>query len=182
MVNAAADSFIKPGICLAEAVSGTNAIPFAERFRKSVYTLPLHHYCSFLKEWHLFSIPLIINDKFEGCLTFASISEPIKNEKLLITELLSYIIVLELKDTKNNPICLERKPVRLTKKQLEILRLIAAGNTDINTAIDIGVSLGTVRYHKNNIFKKLNVESSTQAVVKALKLKLISLDDIHIDI
>jgi len=180
MEHAAKDSSITPGICFAECVSGTNAIPFAEKFRESVYTLPLHHYCSFLKQWHLFSVPLFINDKFEGCLTFASISDPIKNEKLLITELLSDIIVLELKDTLNRQVCSETKTVRLTKKQIEILKLIATGNTDINTAIDKGVSLGTVRYHKTNIFKKLNVESSTQAVIKALKLKLISLDDINI--
>jgi LuxR family maltose regulon positive regulatory protein len=61
----------------------------------------------------------------------------------------------------------------LSERELEILRLIAAGLSNIEIAQKIVVTVGTVKWHLNNIYGKLNVRSRTQAIVKARELGLI---------
>jgi DNA-binding CsgD family transcriptional regulator len=62
-----------------------------------------------------------------------------------------------------------RHPVpRLTPRQNELLRLLAAGHTNSQIARRLGISEGTVRTHLENIYDKLGVSSSTAAVTRAL--------------
>lgn len=61
-----------------------------------------------------------------------------------------------------------RHPVpRLTPRQKDLLRLVAAGHTNSQIARRLGISEGTVRTHLENIYKKLNVSSRTAAVTRA---------------
>jgi len=61
-----------------------------------------------------------------------------------------------------------RHPVlRLTPRQRDLLRLVAAGNTNTQIARQLGISEGTVRIHPQNIYAKLRVSSRTAAVTRA---------------
>ena len=61
-----------------------------------------------------------------------------------------------------------RDPVpRLTLRQRELLRLLAAGYTNTQIARRLGISEGTVRTHLENIYTRLNVSSRTAAVTRA---------------
>ena len=61
-----------------------------------------------------------------------------------------------------------RRPVpRLTPRQWELLRLLAAGHTNTQIARRLGISEGTVRTHLENIYERLNVSSRTAAVTRA---------------
>jgi DNA-binding CsgD family transcriptional regulator len=61
-----------------------------------------------------------------------------------------------------------RHPVaRLTRRQNELLRLLAAGHTNGQIARRLGISEGTVRTHLENIYEKLGVSSRTAAVTRA---------------
>jgi DNA-binding CsgD family transcriptional regulator len=61
-----------------------------------------------------------------------------------------------------------RHPVpRLTPRQNELLRLLAAGHTNSRIARQLGISEGTVRTHLENIYDKLGVSSRTAAVTRA---------------
>jgi len=61
-----------------------------------------------------------------------------------------------------------RHPVpRLTPRQWELLRLLAAGYTNTQIARRLGVTEGTVRAHLENIYKRLQVSSRTAAVTRA---------------
>jgi DNA-binding CsgD family transcriptional regulator len=61
-----------------------------------------------------------------------------------------------------------RHPVpRLTPRQKDLLRLLAAGHTNTQIARRLGISEGTVRTHLENIYEKLNVSSRTAAVIRA---------------
>jgi DNA-binding CsgD family transcriptional regulator len=61
-----------------------------------------------------------------------------------------------------------RHPVpRLTPRQTELLRLLAAGHTNTQIARRLGISEGTVRTHLENIYEKLHVSSRTAAVTCA---------------
>ncbi len=61
-----------------------------------------------------------------------------------------------------------RHPVpRLTPRQWELLRLLAAGHTNTQIARRLGVTEGTVRTHLENIYDRLHVSSRTAAVTRA---------------
>jgi DNA-binding CsgD family transcriptional regulator len=61
-----------------------------------------------------------------------------------------------------------RHPVpRLTPRQNDLLRLLAAGHTNTQIARRLGISEGTVRTHLENIYERLNVSSRTAAVTRA---------------
>lgn len=61
----------------------------------------------------------------------------------------------------------------LTPRELEVLRLIAAGRTNRAIGQALMISLGTVKAHVEHIIAKLGVSDRTQAAVRAVELRLI---------
>jgi LuxR family maltose regulon positive regulatory protein len=61
----------------------------------------------------------------------------------------------------------------LTERELEVLQLVAAGKTNRQVATDLFVSVGTVKTHVNNVYRKLDAHSRTQAVSRARELGLL---------
>ena len=72
---------------------------------------------------------------------------------------------------------LERIPkgvsVELSPKEMEVLGLIAEGQSNKEIAETLGVSVGTVKLHVQEILSKLSASDRTQAAVKALRQGLI---------
>ena len=66
----------------------------------------------------------------------------------------------------------ERQPHVLSHRELQVLRLIAAGNTNKNIARELSLSERTVDRHVSNILGKLNVSSRTAAITYAYDHKL----------
>lgn len=65
----------------------------------------------------------------------------------------------------------------LTEREREVLSLLLLGSGNAELAQALHISEGTVKFHINNIFQKLNVHDRTQAVIVALKRGLIRLED-----
>ncbi|MEI9910803.1 MAG: LuxR C-terminal-related transcriptional regulator [Bacteroidota bacterium] len=63
--------------------------------------------------------------------------------------------------------------LELSKRELEVLGLLAQGHSNQEIAAKLFVSLSTVKTHLQNIFEKLDVKRRTQAVEKAKRLNLI---------
>jgi len=61
----------------------------------------------------------------------------------------------------------------LSKRELEVLRLISDGLSNAEIADTLYLSVGTVKAHTRSIFSKLGVNSRTQAVAQAHNLKLL---------
>jgi LuxR family maltose regulon positive regulatory protein len=61
----------------------------------------------------------------------------------------------------------------LSEREIEVLRLIAAGRSNEEIAKRLIISLGTVKAHTSNIYRKLDVRGRAQAVVKARELHLL---------
>lgn len=61
----------------------------------------------------------------------------------------------------------------LSERELDILKCLVNGDSYKMIASNCYISMGTVRSHINNIYKKLHVNSKSEAVVKALKDKLV---------
>ncbi len=64
----------------------------------------------------------------------------------------------------------------LTPRELDVLRLVALGQSNKEIAAALTIAEGTVKIHVNNLLGKLGAASRTQAVTEALKRGLIHLD------
>ncbi len=63
----------------------------------------------------------------------------------------------------------------LTKREMEVLKLVAKGEFNKDIALTLDISERTVKNHIFNIFKKLGVSDRTQAAVFAIRNDLISI-------
>ena len=63
--------------------------------------------------------------------------------------------------------------LELSKRELEILSLLAQGYSNQEIAAKLFVSLSTVKTHIQNLFEKLDVKRRIQAVEKAKRINLI---------
>ena len=61
----------------------------------------------------------------------------------------------------------------LTERELEVLRLLAAGRSNAEMAADLFVEQSTVKTHLIHLYRKLGVGSRTQAVASARALGLL---------
>lgn len=61
---------------------------------------------------------------------------------------------------------------RLTRRQREVLMLLAQGRSNADIAEALGVELNTVKNHLKAIFKALGVNNRTQAVIEAVRAGL----------
>jgi len=61
----------------------------------------------------------------------------------------------------------------LTDRELEVLRLLAAGRPNREIAGELVVTLETVKKHASHIFDKLGAANRTEAVARARELRLI---------
>jgi len=62
---------------------------------------------------------------------------------------------------------------RLTRREMEVLRLLAQGKTNTQIAREIIVSKNTAKAHVGNILTKLSVKDRVQAAVKAVKAHIL---------
>lgn len=62
----------------------------------------------------------------------------------------------------------------LSDRELEVLRLVAAGYSNPEIAEKLIVSTGTIKTHVNNIYRKLEVKNRTQAAARARELGLLA--------
>ncbi|MFZ5918867.1 MAG: response regulator [Chloroflexota bacterium] len=65
----------------------------------------------------------------------------------------------------------------LTEREVEVLRLVARGQSNQGISEHLAISEATVRTHVSNILAKLQLSSRTQAALYALREGLISLND-----
>jgi DNA-binding NarL/FixJ family response regulator len=58
----------------------------------------------------------------------------------------------------------------LTRRELEVLRLLADGHTNRAIADALVISAGTVKFHVNRILRKLHAANRAEAVSRYLRL------------
>jgi len=63
----------------------------------------------------------------------------------------------------------------LTKREIEVLKLLAEGLFNKEIAFTLAISEKTVKNHVSNIFKKINVSDRTQAAVFAIRNNLVDI-------
>jgi DNA-binding NarL/FixJ family response regulator len=64
-------------------------------------------------------------------------------------------------------------PEPLTKREIEVLRLMAGGSSNREIADALGTAEGTVKNHASSVFAKLGVRDRTRAVLRGIELGVI---------
>ena len=96
--------------------------------------------------------------------------------KLSKPKIETVVVEKEVYVTRNENFVLDTSLVsqlELSKRELEILSLLAQGHSNQEIAAKLFVSLSTVKTHIQNLFEKLDVKRRIQAVEKAKRLNLI---------
>jgi ATP/maltotriose-dependent transcriptional regulator MalT len=62
----------------------------------------------------------------------------------------------------------------LTAREMEVLNLLAEGDSNRTIAAKLVITVRAVKKHTGNIYRKLNVHSRTQAVARARQLGLLA--------
>ncbi|MBZ0297568.1 MAG: LuxR C-terminal-related transcriptional regulator, partial [Anaerolineae bacterium] len=70
--------------------------------------------------------------------------------------------------TANQPL-----PDPLSERELDVLRRMVAGYSNLEIARELIVSTGTVKTHTSHIYDKLNVRNRAEAIKRAIDLKLV---------
>ena len=96
--------------------------------------------------------------------------------KLSKPKIETVVVEKEVYKSRNENFILNKSLVtqlELSNRELEILGLMAEGNSNQEIANRLFVSLSTVKTHNQNLFEKLDVKRRTQAVEKAKRLNLL---------
>jgi DNA-binding NarL/FixJ family response regulator len=72
----------------------------------------------------------------------------------------------------------KKLPNELTKREYEILGLVASGKTNKEVADTLFISVKTVETHKSNILDKLGLKNTTELIKYAIKNNIISIDSL----
>lgn len=64
----------------------------------------------------------------------------------------------------------------LTERELEVLRLVAAGNSNKDIAGRLSIEVGTVKLHVGKILEKLHARDRTEAATMAIQAGIVWLD------
>ena len=75
----------------------------------------------------------------------------------------------KIEQTQAQPVAAPAYPGGLTEREVEVLRLIAAGKTDREIAEELFISFRTVGNHVRNILNKTNTANRTEATAFAVR-------------
>jgi DNA-binding NarL/FixJ family response regulator len=71
-----------------------------------------------------------------------------------------------------------KAPQQLHPRELEVLKVAAKGMSNKEISQELSISVFTVQTHMVNILQKLEANSRTEAVLRALKEGWITMDDL----
>lgn len=66
--------------------------------------------------------------------------------------------------------------IELSKRELQVLEMVVTGASNQEIARKLVISVNTVKVHMRNIFEKLNVQSRTEATLKAIQEGLVTVE------
>lgn len=103
-----------------------------------------------------------------------SVQETGKGSKFFCGQILEAIRRESIDPDEINGLEINCEPVSLSRRELEVIKLIAEGNTNNQIAEKLYLSAHTVNTHRKNIMQKLGVNNTASIVMYAVKSQLVS--------
>lgn len=169
---------VKTGVSFEEESVGTTAISVCKKTQKPAFLFPEQHFAKFMKNFYTYAYPVCFDQDVSCFLGVVSEENLLARGLMAIVELLAHNITNECLRLKYNDGLNEysgMNTINMNEKQLEVLKMSCKGYKEERIAKTLGVTLNTVKYHKKRIFKLLDVQSTNEAIFKALKMKIIKL-------
>ncbi len=142
-----------------------------EKAYELIGLLDQHHQKAPLTQKHHFSFRYL--SKLEGDLP-PRLAAAVERGRLADIETMVKAIIAEFSQSvASEPAALQNQPETLTERELEVLRLIAAGFSNPAIAQKLIISVGTVKAHTSSIYGKLGVNNRVQAITEAKVLGLL---------
>jgi DNA-binding NarL/FixJ family response regulator len=94
--------------------------------------------------------------------------------KLFLTPRVSDIVLKGFLKTGNRPDATGHSQVRPTPREVEIIRLLAAGKANKEIAAELGITTRTVETHRARIMLKLGLHSLTELIHYAIRHEIFS--------
>ncbi|MBA4408347.1 MAG: response regulator transcription factor [Bacteroidota bacterium] len=101
-----------------------------------------------------------------------AIESVLKNRRYISSELAEQLLNLTLLNNSENP---EPEAMHLTRREIEIIRMIADEKSNPEIANELNISLRTVETHRRNLMQKLKVKSVISMLKYAAAHKIIDL-------
>ena len=98
-----------------------------------------------------------------------------KNEKYLCKKVIEMLLSENITSIRN-----KENDARLTKKEIEIIKLVAQGLTTKEIAAQSFLSVHTVNTHRRNILRKLGINNTSELVMYAVKAGIIDTTEYYI--
>ena len=106
----------------------------------------------------------------------------VQGQTLISPTMASKLIVEFASMARRADLELHRLPApHLTKRELDVLRLVAQGLTNRDIGVRLFISENTVKNHVRNILEKLHLHSRMEAVLYAVKEKILDVRDTGAD-
>lgn len=154
---------------LDEEIFAVNALDLVVKHEQKISLTPGYHNPNTSKDVYYLGNPIVIENKTKGYLGFLSKGRKINKELIGFAILLVQNIE---KDIINNYHELGNITV-LGEQRKMILELLAEGLTEEAVALEMEISINTIKYHKRIILNELESQSIAQATAKATKMGLI---------
>jgi len=111
--------------------------------------------------------------KFSSSIDLKKVCKLLSSFNCIITDSTDQKLVLP--SSPSEPMNCQSQEDKLTKRELELLLYFAKGCSYSETAEILGCSISTIQTHVKHLYRKLNVNSKTEAVYEALQLELLDL-------
>lgn len=160
---------IEPGTLFTEDSCGTNALALARERRRIRAIRGKQHYCKLFKDWWCVAGPV----KGPGGKIAGYLDISLHAEKELVSTFEFFRLLIDSIEEKFSRLYLNQAGEKthetipllpevereLTGREREVMRLLLQRLRNKEIAREIGVSISTVRKHRQNIYQKLGVSS-----------------------
>ena len=98
-----------------------------------------------------------------------------KDEDYFSETVANIILKSYIKNIKSGEEISEKKPRNLTRREIQILKLVGQGLTNQQIADGLFISIRTVNAHKNHIMQKLGLKTTADLIKFAIKNKYVDI-------
>ncbi len=171
----------KPDVAILDiSMPNLNGIEAASIIKKNnpeikILILTIHENEEYVQEMILAGADGYVVKNAEKQEIFDGVRAVVNNETFFSSTVSKVLINGLIKRTRQNELGQQDANNKLTKRETEVLCLIAESMTSKEIAEKLFVSLSTVNSHRMNIMKKLNVHDTASLVKYAIQNKLIDI-------